>query len=143
MTDKLSLDFFWKTPSFKRKIMQNIIVDRKSKYSVVSWYVNSKEEVDIFMNEILSDSYFKKATHNTFAYRIKLENWSILEWKNDDGEIWAWMCILRELQRDDYINIIVIVTRYFGWVHLQSDRFKNVILAAKIILKENENNKKF
>lgn len=139
MTDKLSLDFFWKTPSFKRKIMQNVIIDRKSKYTAVLWFVTSKEEVDIFMKEILSDSYFKKATHNTFAYRIKLENWSILEWKNDDWETWAWMCILREIQREDFVNTLVIVTRYFGWVHLQSDRFKNVIDATKIILKENEN----
>jgi len=136
MTDKLSLDFFWKTPSFKRKIMQNVIIDRKSKYTAVLWFVTSKEEVDIFMKEILSDSYFRKATHNTFAYRIKLENWSILEWKNDDWETWAWMCILREIQREDFVNTLVIITRYFGWVHLQSDRFKNVIESTKIILNE-------
>ncbi len=136
MTDKLSLDFFWKTPSFKRKIMQNVIIDRKSKYTAVLWFVTSKEEVDIFMKEILSDSYFRKATHNTFAYRIKLENGSILEWKNDDWETWAWMCILREIQREDFVNTLVIITRYFGWVHLQSDRFKNVIESTKIILNE-------
>lgn len=136
MTNKLSLDFWWNVPIFKRKVLQNIIIDRKSKYSVVSWYVSSKEEVDIFMKEVLSDSYFKNATHNTFAYRIKLENWSVLEGKNDDWEIWAWMCILREIQRADYINTIIIVTRYFGWIHLQTDRFKNVIEATKIILNE-------
>lgn len=136
MTDKLSLDFFWKTPSFKRKIIQNVIIDRKSKYTAVLWFVTSKEEVDIFMKEILSDSYFRKATHNTFAYRIKLENGSILEWKNDDWETWAWMCILREIQREDFVNTLVIITRYFGWVHLQSDRFKNVIESTKIILNE-------
>lgn len=136
MTDKLSLDFFWKTPSFKRKIMQNVIIDRKSKYTAVLWFVTSKEEVDIFMKEILGDSYFRKATHNTFAYRIKLENGSILEWKNDDWETWAWMCILREIQREDFVNTLVIITRYFGWVHLQSDRFKNVIESTKIILNE-------
>lgn len=136
MTNKLSLDFWWNVPRFKRKILQNIIIDRKSKYSVVSWFVLSKEEVDIFMNDILKDSYFKNATHNTFAYRIKLENWSVLEGKNDDWETWAWMCILREIQRVDYINVIIVVTRYFGWIHLQTDRFKNVIEACKLILKE-------
>ena len=136
MTDKLSLYFFLKTPSFKRKIMQNVIIDRKSKYTAVLWFVTSKEEVDIFMKEILSDPYFKKATHNTFAYRIKLENGSILEWKNDDWETWAWMCILREIQREDFVNTLVVITRYFGWVHLQSDRFKNVIDSTKIILNE-------
>jgi len=136
MTNKLSLDFGWNIPKFKRKILSNVIIDRKSKYSVVAWIVTSKEEVDLFIKEILLDDYFKKATHNTFSYRIKLESWSILEWKNDDGETGAWMCILRELQREEYVNTIVIVTRYFWWIHLQTDRFKNVIDATKIILKE-------
>lgn len=138
MSNKLSLDFWEnKTFNFKRKILQNIIIDRKSKYTVVWWFVESKEEVDLFMKELLKDKYFAKSTHNTFAYRIKLENWSILEWKNDDWEVWAWNCILRELQREDFINSLVVVTRYFWWIHLNADRFKNVINATKEILNYN------
>ena len=136
MTNKLSLDFWWKIPTFKRKIMQNVIIDRKSKYTVVWWFIESKEEVNSFIKWLLSDKYFRKSTHNTYAFRIKLENGSILEWKNDDWETWAWNCILRELQRADSINTIVVVTRYFWWIHLQADRFKNVINATKIILNE-------
>lgn len=136
MSFNLSLDFWSKLPNFKRKILKDVIIDRKSKYSVVLWYVESKNEVDNFMKDLLNDKYFQKSTHNTFAYRIKLENWSILEWKNDDWETWAWMCILRELQRENFINTLVVVTRYFWWIHLQSDRFKNVIDATKIILNE-------
>jgi putative IMPACT (imprinted ancient) family translation regulator len=136
MTNKLSFDFWGKIPSFKRKIMSNIIIDRKSKYTVVWWFVESRQEIRDFMEEIMRDKYFQNSSHNSYAYRIKLENWSILEWKNDDWEVWAWNCILRELQRKEGINIIVIVTRYFWWIHLQSDRFKNVINATKIILNE-------
>ncbi len=136
MTNKLSLDFWWKVPSFKRKIIQNVIVDRKSKYTVVWWSVESKQEIAEFMKELKRDKYFMKSTHNTYSYRIKLENGSVLEWKNDDWEIWAGNCILRELQRWEVINIVVVVTRYFGWIKLQSDRFKNVIDATKIILEE-------
>lgn len=134
MTNNLSLDFWWKIPNFRRKIMQNVITDRKSKYTVVWWFVKSKEDVADFIKWLLSDKYFRKSTHNTYAYRIKLENWSILESKNDDWETWAWNCILRELQREDAINTVVVVTRYFGWIHLQADRFKHVINATKIIL---------
>jgi putative IMPACT (imprinted ancient) family translation regulator len=136
MTNKLSLDLGWKIPSFRRKILQNVIIDRKSKYTVVWGFVESKEEVKPFMWALLRDKYFQKSTHNTYAYRIKLENGSVLEGKNDDGETWAWNCILRELQRAEAINTIVVITRYFWWVHLQADRFKNVIEATKIILKE-------
>ncbi len=136
MTNKLSLDFWGKIPSFRRKILQNVIVDRKSKYTVVWGFVESKEEVKPFIWSLLRDKYFQKSTHNTYAYRITLENGSILEGKNDDGETWAWNCILRELQRAEVTNTIVVVTRYFWGVHLQADRFKNVIEATKIILKE-------
>jgi predicted restriction endonuclease len=31
------------------------------------------------MKEILRDKYFRNATHNSYAYRIKMENNSILE----------------------------------------------------------------
>lgn len=121
--------------SFKRKILKNNIIDRKSKYTTTWWYISKKEDIKFFMDDLLDDNYFKKATHNTYSYRILLENWSILEWKNDDGETWAWNCILRELQRENMINTIVVVTRYFWWIQLHSDRFKNVINATKEILK--------
>ena len=134
MSDKISLDFDGRTSKFRRKILQNIIIDRKSKYTIVWWFINSKESLDLFMKDLLSDKYFRKSTHNSYAYRIKLENWSILEWKNDDWETWAWMCVLRELQRENAINTLVVVTRYFWWIQLQSDRFKHVINATKIIL---------
>ncbi len=113
-------------------IYKDIIVDRKSKYTIVWAKVKSKEEIDKFMKNLVTDDYYRKATHNTYAYRVKLENWSVLEWKNDDWETWAWMCILRELQRENAIDLLLIVTRYFWWIKLQSDRFKNVINACKM-----------
>lgn len=136
MWEKMSFDFWARTPKYRRKILKNIVVDRKSKYTVVAWFVKSKEWADYFIKELLTDKYFRKSTHNTFAYRIKLENWSILESKNDDWETGAWMCILRELQRENIVDVIVVVTRYFWWVKLQADRFKNVIDSTKIILNE-------
>ncbi len=136
MSEKMSFDFGSREPTYKRKILKNIIVDRKSKYSVVWWFVSSKSDVDDFIKDLLSDKYFRKSTHNSFAFRVWLDNWSILESKNDDWETWAGMCILRELQRENMINVIVVVTRYFWWIHLQSDRFKNVIDWTKLILKE-------
>ena len=120
---------------FRRKILQNNVIDRKSKYTTVWWFIRTKEELKPFVKDLLADKYFAKATHNTYSYRILLENWSILEWKNDDWETAAWNCILRELQRENMINVIVVVTRYFWWIQLHADRFKNVIKATKNILK--------
>jgi hypothetical protein len=36
--------------------------------------VKSKEDIHDFMKELIKEKPFKKASHNSFAYRIKLEN---------------------------------------------------------------------
>lgn len=117
-------------------IFRNVIVDRWSKYTVVWWYLKSDDEIKQFMDYLLKDKYFQKSTHNSYAYRIKLENWSILEWKNDDGEVGAGMCILRELQRANWVDMVLVVTRYFWWIKLELDRFKNVIDSCKIFFEK-------
>lgn len=117
-------------------ILRDLIVDRWSKYTVVAWYIKSDLEVKVFIDYLLQDKYFQKATHNSYAFRIKLENWSIVEWKSDDWETWAWMCILRELQRKNAVNIILVVTRYFWWIKLNTDRFKNVINSCKLFFEK-------
>ena len=136
MTNNLSLDFWWtKTFVEEKKVILDAIKDRGSIFTPAWWIVKSKEDIHTFMKELIKDKPFKKASHNSFAYRIKLDNWSILEGKNDDWETWAGMCILRELQRENYINSLVVVSRHFWWIHLHSDRFKHIINVTKLILK--------
>jgi putative IMPACT (imprinted ancient) family translation regulator len=36
--------------------------------------VKDKQEVEAFIKEILKDKYFRKATHNTYAFRIEQAN---------------------------------------------------------------------
>lgn len=135
--NQFTLDLWWEYQIPKKLIiLKDIIIDRKSKYTLVRWYVESEKEVKEFMKFLKKDKYFIQSTHNSYAYRIKLENGSMLEWKNDDGETWAWMCILREIQRENAKNLIVVVTRYFWWIYLQTDRFKNVIDACKIFFEQ-------
>ncbi len=117
---------------------RDVIIDRKSHYSVTGIRVASREEADIAMKKLLQDKYFQKATHNSSAFRIMTPEGMILEGKSDDGETGAGMCILRELQRKDARNLLLIVTRYFGGVHLQADRFKHVIDSCKIFFERVE-----
>lgn len=133
----------WPTMPKKLMIFKNIIIDRKSKYTVVAINVKEKDEVKNMYDFVKKDSYFKKATHNSYAFRISLENGSILEGKNDDGEIWAGMCILRELQRENAQNMMIIVTRYFWGIKLENDRFKNIIHACKIFFQKITKNEPF
>lgn len=130
MSETSQFTLWWFDEYFLPKkliIFKDLIIDRRSRYTVVWWFVTSKQEVDDFIKYLKKDKYFQKSTHNTYAYRIKLDNGTILEWKNDDWETWAWMCILRELQRKNWVNLCLVVTRYFWWIYLQTDRFKNVI----------------
>lgn len=115
---------------------RDVIIDRKSHYTVTGVFVTSREEVDIYMKQLLRDPYFRKATHNSYAYRLVTAESMVLESKNDDGETGAGMCILRELHRKDAQNLLLIVTRYFGGVHLQADRYKHVIDACKIFFEQ-------
>lgn len=123
------------TPDFEFVSYKHVIVDRKSKYTVSGGKITSRDEVKKFMKELLKKREFKKATHNSYAYRIQWEDGSVLDGKENDGETGAGNCILRELQREQAVNIIVIVTRYYGWIHLHVDRFKHVIEATKLFLR--------
>ncbi len=129
--------FPWLDPfyfSFEHKWFSNVIVDRWSKYTVSGWKISQKDDIKLWLKKYLSDKYFLKATHNIYAYRIITPEWTIIEWKNDDWESWAWQCILTQLQRKNVANGIVVVTRYFGGVQLHGDRFRHVVDATKIFL---------
>jgi len=65
---------------------RDIIIDRKSKYTLVALKVDSLPQVKELFKELQSESYFRKATHNSYSYRIIQDNGSIIEGKNDDGE---------------------------------------------------------
>jgi len=135
--NQFSLDMWWDfTLSQDRIEIRDIVIDRKSKYSVIAFKLSNLEDVKVYFKELKTDKYFAKASHNSYAYRVTQENGSIIEWKNDDGEQWAGMCILRELQRENATNMMLIVTRYFWWIQLHSDRFKNVIDACKMFFEK-------
>ncbi len=133
--NQFSLDMWsWVSPGKNIQIWKNIIVDRGSRYTVVVWKIWWKDDIKPFIKQLIKDPYFRKATHNSYSYRYKDTNGLIVEWKNDDGEQGAGMCILRELKRVEFLWGIVIVTRYFWGVQLHADRFKNVIEATKQVM---------
>jgi len=135
--DQFSLDIWWNFSLSDNRIeYRDVIIDRKSKYTVVAYRVNNLEEIKKNFKLLSKDNYFRKASHNTYAYRIIQKNGSVIEWKNDDWESWAGMCVLRELQRENATWIMLVVTRYFGWIQLHSDRFKNVINTCKIFFEK-------
>ena len=106
-------------------LFEKIIKDRGSVYSVSVGKVLSREDANKFLKKVKSNKKYRKATHNTYALRIAKEG-KIYESKSDDGEAGAGNVILRVLQKKDFVNTIVCVTRWFGGTKLYADRFKHV-----------------
>lgn len=111
-------------------LYEKIIEDRGSKYSVSIGNVKGKEDIKKFLAELKSNKKYQKATHNTWAARITHEG-TVYETKNDDGETGAGMVILRVMQKEDITDCVICVTRWFGGVKLQGDRFRHVQDATK------------
>lgn len=112
------------------------ITDRKSKFIAHAAHVYSETEVQAFMDELLQDPKIAKAAHNILAYRIELDDGQISENRKDDGETGAADNILVLLQRGDVRNVAVCVTRWYGGVHLGSDRFRIITNTAKELLQD-------
>lgn len=112
------------------KLYEKIISDRGSKYSVAIGRVTSRKEIIQFLKTLKQNKKYAKATHNTWAARLT-HNGAVYDTKNDDGEVGAGMVILRIMQKENVSDCIICVTRWFGGIKLQGDRFKHVQDATK------------
>lgn len=118
-------------------LYEKIIEDRGSKYSVSIGLVKGKEDIKVFLKTLKSKKKYAKATHNSWAARLTHEG-AVYETKNDDGETGAGMVILRIMQKENITDCIICVTRWFGGVKLQGDRFRHVQDATKYAIEHLE-----
>ena len=112
--------------------IENLITDRGSKYSVSGEPVNSRADIDAFLKKLTKKKKYAKATHNTWA--IIFNNGERL--KNDDGESGAGIIILNHLDNAGLYDHLIVVTRWYGGVHLGTDRFRHVRDCVKAYLNE-------
>lgn len=118
------------------------IVEKKSKFIANLFYIETVEEAENIIRETRK-KYFD-ARHNCIAYRV-LENGQIIEKASDDGEPsgTAGAPMLNILQKNEFANVLIIVTRYFGGILLgtgglvraYSDSLLKVIENSEKILK--------
>lgn len=99
-----------------KKNVQSELIEKKSKFIVNLFYVESVKEAEEIINKT-KKKYFD-ARHNCIAYRIMEEN--LVEKSSDDGEPsgTAGAPMLNILQKNNLVNVLVIVTRYFGGILL-------------------------
>ena len=112
-------------------VLDNIISDRGSKYAGSAGPCASEAEVRAFLTELKRRKKFAKATHNTWALLTEAG-----PLKNDDGESGAGNIILRMLEREQVMNRIIVVTRWYGGKHLGGDRFRHVQEAVRLCLEQ-------
>ncbi|KAJ1852649.1 hypothetical protein LPJ73_002785 [Coemansia sp. RSA 2703] len=93
--------------------------------------VRSAEEVQLVLDTLMQDKKIAQATHNILAYRIRIDTGSISQDNDDDGETAAGKRLGHLLQLLDVVDIMVVVTRWYGGVHLGPDRFKLINNAAR------------
>lgn len=93
------------------------ITEKKSKFISEIFYVESVQEADEKIEEI--NKKYHDAKHHCFAYRILGEN-GIIERLSDDGEPsgTAGLPILQLISKKELVNVLVVVTRYFGGILL-------------------------
>ncbi len=93
------------------------IVEKKSKFIANLFYVEDLEEADKIIKEY--KRIYHDARHNCYAYRILGDN-GIIEKSCDDGEPsgTAGAPMLNIISKQDIVNVLVIVTRYFGGILL-------------------------
>ena len=93
------------------------IIEKKSKFIANLIYVESEEEAIEKIKEIKKKHF--DARHNCYAYRI-LENNAIIQRSSDDGEPsgTAGAPMLNILEKNNIVNVLIVVTRYFGGILL-------------------------
>ena len=96
------------------------IKDRKSTFIAHMARVYSPGDVSVFMDQLLSDHKINCASHNIMAYRLSSGGSDC----DDDGENAAGKGLLNLLRMTDAVDVVVVVSRYFGGIHLGPDRFK-------------------
>lgn len=95
------------------------IVEKKSKFIANIFHIESREEAEQIISNIKKEYY--DARHNCFAYSFYDEkSMQIYTRSSDDGEPsgTAGVPILSVVNGNNLVNVLIIVTRYFGGILL-------------------------
>lgn len=111
-------------------VLEDLIRDRGSRYAASVGTVRNRAEIDSFLATLRRRRKFGRATHHSWA-AILSEGGPM---KNDDGEAGAGAVILRMLEREAVPDRIVVVTRWYGGVHLGGDRFAHIVTCTRAAL---------
>jgi hypothetical protein len=113
-------------------IISDVITEKKSVFVARAAAVTSVDQAKQYLAHLLvSDKKVAKATHNITAWRVRCENGVQFQDCDDDGETAAGGRLLHLLELMGVWNVMVVVTRWYGGVHLGPDRFRIINQTAR------------
>ncbi|KAL0214385.1 hypothetical protein P9112_006569 [Eukaryota sp. TZLM1-RC] len=112
--------------------------DRKSTFQAFVSQCHSMEDCQLFINCLLQDSKIAAATHNVLVARFCVDGQLHVR-ADDDGEQGASMAMLNLLEKTDVVNIICVVTRWFGGILLGPTRFRHFVSQTRDAVQEARN----
>ncbi len=112
--------------------------EKKSKFIGNLFYVESSSEAEEIIKKT-KKKYFD-AKHNCIAYRV-IEDGRIVERFSDDGEPsgTAGAPMLNILQKNNLVNVLIVVTRYFGGILLGTGGLVRAYQNSLMLAIENSN----
>ena len=99
--------------------------------------VQSMDHVNWVLAQLLfGDKKVAKASHNMIAYRFFDSDRGCVSDNDDDGEKGAGSKLAALLEMADARDVIVVVSRWYGGIHLGPSRFKYIASSAREALDE-------
>eukprot|EP00903_Cladosiphon_okamuranus_P014694 g13620.t1 len=109
--------------------------DRKSTFQAHLARVSSENQVVWVRRRLMENGKIARATHNVAAWRVWDELRGVqLHDNDDDGESAAGSRLAHMLAISGAQNVLVVVSRWYGGIHLGPDRFKHINNAARELL---------
>lgn len=124
-------------------IQGEVISDRGSSFQAHCIKLTNQNDIKTYLSYLKSNNKIQKAAHNIVAYRIQNKTKSfknssleenVIEGFDDDGEDGAGIRLLGFIQKMKLINILVVVSRWFGGTLLGNDRFKHINDCLKLTI---------
>lgn len=137
-----------------------ILIDRKSKFQARCCAIKSQTDVPGLLQDLLQNKRIEKASHpHMYAWRTgevkselpkgakgtkkgkktgteKIELVNVQQGSSDGGESGAGQRLLTLLEQANVINVLVVVTRWYGGTPLGSARFRHISSTAVESLKK-------
>lgn len=111
------------------------ITDRKSTFVGLAAHADSEDEIFSKIDLLKTDSKVARSHHVMAAWRIKTKSADgkeiLFQDSDDDGETAAGSRMLHLISLMDVWNVVVVVVRWYGGVHIGPDRFKHINSTAR------------